>query len=493
MNIDKDLMSIQNVRDCVNNASIAQVELAKLSQSEIDKICYAIAKAGYDNAKMLGQLANEETGFGTSSDKEIKNKFASKTLYESIKDMKTVGIINGDVNSEIMEVATPVGVIAGIIPSTNPTSTVIYKAMISIKGGNALVVSPHPGAKNSIYKTYEIINEAAIKAGMPKGCLQCIEYPSMQGTTELMKHNKINLILATGGNAMVRSAYSSGNPAIGVGPGNGPAFIEKTADIKDAITKIVASKTFDNGTICASEQSVIVEKEIETKVVKEMEKQGCYFLSETQANELAKFILRPNLTMNPAIVGKDVQTIAKLANIRIPSDVKILVARESNVGIKYPYSMEKLCPILAFYVENDWHAACDRSIEILLHEGAGHTMSLHTNDNDIINKFALKKPVNRLLINTASALGGIGATTNLAPALTLGCGAIGKSSTSDNITPLHLINVRRIAKHTKDVSSIIEEFKQEFSSEEKEVFDGINQDVVNNIVNEVMNQLKNNK
>lgn len=490
MNIDKDLMSIQNVRNCIEAAYIAQKELAKLSQEQINKICFAIAKAGYDNAAMLGLMAHEETGFGIAKDKEIKNKFASKTLFESIKNMNTVGIIHGDINSDVMEVATPVGVVAGIIPSTNPTSTVIYKAMIALKGGNALVISPHPGAKNAIYKTFEKINEAAINAGMPSGSIQCIEYPSMQGTSVLMAHEKVNVILATGGAAMVKSAYSSGNPAIGVGPGNGPAFIEKSADISDAISKIILSKTFDNGTICASEQSIIVEKEIESKVIREMEKQGCYFLSTEQADQLSKFILRPNFTMNPAIVGKDAQTIAKLANIRVPQSAKVLVAREENVGIKYPYSMEKLCPILAFYVEKNWQDACNRSIEILMHEGAGHTMSIHSQNDEVINEFALHKPVNRLLVNTCAALGGIGATTALSPALTLGCGAIGKSSTSDNITPEHLINIRRIARHTKDVAQIVSEFNQPLEPG-TDMVDNLDSTMVNDIVNQVMAQLKN--
>lgn len=487
MKIDKDLLSIQNVRDCITEAHEAQKKLAQFSQAQIDKIVTAIAKAGFDNAAELGKLAHEETGFGKETDKEIKNKFASKTVYESIKDMQTVGIINGDSSSPVMEVATPVGVIAGIIPSTNPTSTVIYKAMIALKAGNALVISPHPGALKCILKTFEIINEAALQAGMPNGCLQCITVPSMQGTSVLMKHDKVNLILATGGSAMVKAAYSSGNPAIGVGPGNGPAFIEKSANIQDAVTKIVTSKTFDNGVICASEQSIVVEKVIEDEVIKELKKQGCYFLTEEQKDQLAKFILRPNLTMNPAIVGKDIYQIAKLANINIPEGYQILVAPETKVGIATPYSQEKLCPILAFYVEDNWNKACERCIEILQFEGAGHTMTIHSQDENIIKEFALQKPVNRLLVNTYGALGGIGASTDLAPALTLGCGAVGKSSTSDNISPRHLMNIRRVARNVTSVTDIQKDFKEPFnpdnSSNDEEL-------LISTIVEQVMAKIK---
>lgn len=490
MKIDKDLLSIQNVRDCINVAYEAQKKLAQLSQTQIDKIVAAIAKAGFENAAELGKLAHEETGFGKAADKEIKNKFASKAVYESIKNMHTIGIINDDSLSSITEIATPVGVIAGIIPSTNPTSTVIYKAMISIKAGNALVISPHPGALQSILKTFAIINEAALKAGMPEGCLQCINVPTMQGTDILMKHDKVNLILATGGSAMVKAAYSSGNPAIGVGPGNGPAFIEKSADIKDAVAKIVASKTFDNGVICASEQSIIVEKVIRDEVMDELKRQGCYFLNEQQKEQLSKFILRPNLTMNPAIVGKDIYQIAKLANIRIPDGYKILIAPETKVGIETPYSQEKLCPILAFYVEDSWEKACDRCIEILRFEGAGHTMVIHSKDEAIIKEFALQKPVNRILVNTYGALGGIGASTDLAPALTLGCGAVGKSSTSDNVSPRHLINIKRVARNVTNVANIQEDFKKSFNPNNSNDESNNEDLLISAIVEQVMAKIK---
>ncbi|UNK16855.1 acetaldehyde dehydrogenase (acetylating) [Paenibacillus sp. N3/727] len=443
--LDKDLRSIQEVRDLIKKAKEAQAQLADMTQEQIDAIVKAVADAGYKHSEKLAKMANEETGFGRWQDKIIKNTFASKHVYESIKDMKTVGVLKEDKVHKVMEVAVPVGVIAGLIPSTNPTSTVIYKALIALKAGNSIVFSPHPNALKSILETVKIISEAAVQAGCPEGAIGVMTVPTIQGTDQLMKHNDVALILATGGTAMVKAAYSSGTPAIGVGPGNGPAFIEKSANIPLAVKRIMDSKTFDNGTICASEQSVVVEACSKEAVVAEFKKQGAYFLTEEEAAQLGKFIMRANGTMNPQIVGRSVEHIAKLANLNIPAGTRVLIAEETRVGAKVPYSREKLAPILAFYTEDSWEAACERCIEILNGEGAGHTMVIHSENEDIVREFALKKPVSRLLVNTPGTLGGIGATTALAPALTLGCGAVGGSSTSDNINPFNLLNIRRVA------------------------------------------------
>ncbi|HEY5555450.1 acetaldehyde dehydrogenase (acetylating) [Acetobacterium sp.] len=452
--VDKDLISIQETRLLLRNAKDAQVKLGQMSQTEIDKICEAIKNAGLQNSEKLAKSANEETGFGVYEDKIIKNYFASQVVYDSIKDMKTVGIVNVDKGKKLYEVAVPVGVVAGLIPSTNPTSTVIYKTLISIKSGNSIVFSPHPSAKKCIIETVKVIKEAAVAAGMPGDCIGCVTEITMEGTNELLKNENTSLILATGGEAMVKAAYSSGNPAIGVGPGNGPAFIEKSANIPLAVKQIIDSKTFDNGVICASEQSIIVEKESENSVLKELKKQGCYILSSEEKKHLEKIMLTPKLTMNPKIVGKKASYIAGMAGVNVPEDTKVLIGVESSVGHKIPFSREKLCPILAFYVEDDWTKACKRAIEILSNEGAGHTMIIHSRNEERIREFALKKPVSRLLVNTPGALGGIGATTNLAPALTLGCGAIGGSATSDNISPLNLLNLRRVAYGIKELDEI---------------------------------------
>lgn len=452
--LDKDLVSIQEVRNLLKKAYEAQKILATFSQEQIDRITKAIADAGYANAVKLAKMANEETGFGIWQDKVIKNVFGSKVIYEAIKDEKTVGIIAEDPAHKTIDMAVPVGVVAAIIPSTNPTSTAIYKAMISIKAGNSVVISPHPGAKNAIIETTRIITEAAEAAGCPKGAIGVITVPTMQATQELMKSKYTALILATGGAAMVKSAYSSGTPAIGVGAGNGPAFIDKSADLKLAVKRIFDSKTFDNGTICASEQSVIVEKCMEEKVLAELQAQGGCLLDQAQSDKLAQFILRANGTMNPAIVGKSVEHIAKLAGLTVPAGARVLIARESKVGHSAPYSREKLAPILAFFVEDNVDAVLEKCVEILNFEGMGHTFCMHANDPELVKRFALRVPASRILINTPGALGGVGATTDLFPAMTLGCGAVGGSSSSNNIGPMDLINIKRVGYGTKEIEEI---------------------------------------
>ncbi len=454
MEFDKDLQSVQEVRDLVKRAKQAQKEYATFTQEQVDRVVKAVAEACAPQAQRLAKMAVEETGFGIWQDKVLKNQLGSTITYESIRDLKTVGILREDEAAGIMEVGVPMGVVAALIPSTNPTSTVMYKCLISLKAGNAIVISPHPNAKNCIAETYTVIRQAAKAAGAPDGLIQCIMTPTMEGTAALLKHPDIGIILATGGEAMVRAAYSSGNPALGVGPGNGPAFIEKTADIPAAVRRIFDSKTFDNGTICASEQSIVTERCISQQVIAEVKRQGGYFLSEEESAKVGRFIMRANGTMNPKIVGRSAQTIAEMAGITIPAGTKVLVSPQTTVGKDNPYSREKLCPILAYYVEENWEDACHRCMEILFNEGAGHTMMIHSQDKSVIREFALKKPVSRLLVNTAGALGGVGATTGLQPALTLGCGAVGGSATSDNVGPLNLINIRRVACGLREVSDL---------------------------------------
>lgn len=485
--LDKDLVSIQEVRLLIKNAKEAQNKLSKMNQNDIDKIVKAICDAGYENSEKLAKMAKNETGFGKWKDKVIKNIFASKMVYEALKDIKTVGIIKENKDKEIIDIAVPLGVIAGLIPSTNPTSTVIYKAMIALKAGNSIVFSPHPNAKNAILETVKVISDAAIAAGCPKGAIGCMTIPTIQGTNELMKNKDTALILATGGSAMVKAAYSSGTPAIGVGPGNGPAFIDKSADINLAVKRILDSKTFDNGTICASEQSIVIEKSIEDKVVKELKDQGGYFLTNEQSIELSKFIMRANGTMNPLIVGKSVSDIAKLAKLSgIPQDARVLIARETRVGNNVPYSKEKLTPILAFYVEDNIEAIYERCREILINEGAGHTFCIHSKNKELVKTFALGMPTSRIIVNSPGALGGIGATTNLVPALTLGCGAVGGSSTSNNIGPLDLINIRRVACGVRDLEDIREEESEILP---KSIDLGDKEELVNLLVKRILEEL----
>ena len=453
--MDKDLQSIQEVRDLLARARKAQHILARMGQEELDKITAAVSAAGAEHARRLAELAVEETGFGRKEDKEIKNRFAAVTLYEAIRDERTRGILAENRDRRTIDIGVPVGVVAGLVPSTNPTSTVLYKALICLKAGNPIVFSPHPSALNCIRETVEVVRRAAEGAGAPAGSVSCLTHPTLEATRELMGHPRTRLILATCGAAMVKAAYSFGTPAIGVGAGNGPAYLHHTANVAQAVKRILDSKTFDNGTICASEQSIVTTRAMEGAVSEELKGQGAYLLSDEEHKKLSKFILRPNGTMNPAIVGKRVETVAKLAGLdRVPPSARVLVARETGVGPGYPYSSEKLGLILAYYVEEDEEAVLRRCVEILEWEGAGHTFSIHAEDEDVVKRFAQAVPASRVLVNTPSALGGIGATTCLFPALTLGCGAVGGSSSSNNIGPLDLINIKRVAWGVKELEEL---------------------------------------
>lgn len=441
--VDKDLLSIQEARSLVRAARAAQKEFSQLGQERIDAVVKAVSEAAAAQAEALAVMANEETGYGKPQDKKIKNLLASEKVYACIKDMKTVGVLREDKVNKIMEIAVPVGVIAGVIPSTNPTATVIYKSLISLKAGNAIVFTPHPAAKKCIGRTVQIIKEALHSCGVSTDLVSCISVPTMEGSAELMKI--ADLILATGGPGMVKAAYSSGTPALGVGAGNVPAFIERSADIKDAVTKIMASKTFDNGTICASEQSIVTEAVIAAEVKRELIAQGGFFLEGENLTKVKAVMERGNGSMNPAIVGRDAQTIARIAGIQVPAGTRLLISDEAGVGPKFPFSKEKLTALLGFYVVSDWHQACELCQALLHNCGIGHSLAIHSHNKDVIREFGLKKPVSRILVNTPSTHGAVGLTTGLFPSLTLGCGAIGGSATSDNVTPMNLLNIRRVA------------------------------------------------
>lgn len=455
--LDRDLASLQEMRNLVRKAKAAQKEYGKLSQEKIDQVTEAAAKRMEAQSVRLAKMAVEETGYGNVPDKTIKNLFASKVLYDSIKTMKTVGFIHEDQEKKIYEIGIPVGVIAGLVPSTNPTSTAIYKSLISLKSGNAIILSPHPAAQNCILAVVKGIREVLQGEGVSEDLVSCISIPTMEATDALMKHEDVNLILATGGSAMVKSAYSSGTPALGVGPGNVPVFVERTADIKEAAKRIIQGKAFDHGVICASEQAVIIEGAIFEKTLEELKKQGAYYLSAKEKDIMDRVIQLPHGALNTKIVGKSAVEIASLAGISVPEGTKVLMAEETGVGRAYPFSREKLSPILAIYVEPDWQRACEKCIEILAYGGEGHSLGIHSNDEKIIREFALRKPASRILVNSSTTHGAIGATTNLAPALTLGCGAVGGSASSDNITPMHLIDIRRLAYGVRELEDLAKE------------------------------------
>lgn len=485
---DYDLQSLQETRNLARQAKLAQSELAKFNSEQIEKIICNMVKAAEENAVALAKMAVEETGFGKVEDKVFKNQFASTELYKYIKPMQTIGIISDDKVNKVIEIAEPVGLLMGIIPSTNPTSTVIYKSIIAIKSRNGIVFSPHPSALKCTLQAAKIMNDAAVAAGAPANIIGCISKPTKVATDELMKCDEVDMIIATGGSAMVKAAYSAGKPALGVGPGNVPAYIERSADITKAVKNIMVSKTFDNGTICASEQAVIVEECIRERVVEEFKRQGGYFMTPDETNKVARKLFVRGHAMNAKLVGRPAQVVADSAGITIPPGTRVLIGEQQGVGPEYPLSYEKLTTVLAFYTVKDWHEACELCIKLLKNGGIGHTLSIHTENPEMAIRFA-EKPVFRILVNTASTQGGVGASTGLAPAFTLGCGTWGGSATSDNVTPLHLINKKRVAYGIKDFT---ENSAPAFSgTAAQRVSSGsISEDDIMNVVNEVISLLK---
>jgi acetaldehyde dehydrogenase (acetylating) len=442
---DKDLLSIQQARTLAAAAREAQKIVKEFSQEQVDRIVEAMAGAARGEAERLAKLAHEETGFGNTKDKTLKNLFAAVDVLEYIRPLRTVGILREDKERRVVEIAEPMGVVAAVIPSTNPTSTAIFKALVSIKARNAVVMSPHPSARNCILETVRVMHGPAVAAGLPKDALSCLTEVSLEGTQELMRCRDTGVILATGGIGLVRAAYSSGKPAYGVGPGNVPAYIHQSADVPKAARDVMNGKTFDYGTLCSSEQSIVCDEAIKDQVIAEVKRNGGYFLSEAESAAVARVVVTPQRLANPEIVGKPAPYIAEKAGVKVPPETRALVAPLSGVGRDFPLSIEKLCPVLAFYVVKDWHEGCERVLQLLRYGGTGHTMAIHSRDDVVIREFALKKPVFRIIANSQSSMGATGYTTGLAPSMSLGCGAYAGNITSDNITPFHLINTKRLA------------------------------------------------
>ena len=451
-NMDFDLRSIQEARDLVGLGKIAAEQIAEYTEEQIDHILRNMVRVAEENSVMLAQMAHDETGFGKVADKAFKNHLASTCVYNAIKDMKTIGIIEEDKVNKVTVIAEPVGLLLGITPSTNPTSTAIFKSIIAVKSRNAIVFSPHPAALKCTLKAVELMCEAAVEAGAPENIFRCVTMPSAKSTNEMMKSDYVKLIVATGGPGLVKAAYSSGKPALGVGAGNSPAYIERSADLAKAVENIIASKTFDNGTICASEQAIIVEECTREAVTAEFKRQGGYFMTREETQKVCGVIFKDDHVMNPKFVGRAAEVIAQAADIAIPPDTKVLIGEQFGVGDGYPLSYEKLTTVLGFYMVKDWYEACETCIK-LLQNGIGHTMSLHTQNEDIVRKFSVK-PAARILVNTGSSQGGTGASTGLMPSFTLGCGTWGGSSTSENVSPMHLINIKRIAYGIRDCKTL---------------------------------------
>ncbi len=447
---DTDLQSIQAARDLVAAAHQAQAVVATFDQARIDVICEAMAQAAQRESMRLAQLAHDETGYGNAADKNVKNLFSAVNIHNYFKGLKTVGVVRD--NGSVVEIAAPRGVVAAIIPSTNPTSTAIFKILISLKSRNAVVLSPHPSATRCVVETANVMRAAALQAGLPPEAIGCIELTTLEGTETLMKHKHTAVILATGGLGLVRAAYSSGKPAFGVGPGNVPALIERTADAAKAVRDILAGTCFDFGTICASEQAIVVDAPLDAEVRAQLAAQGACFLNAAQADALAKLVVGPNRHLNPKIVGKPATTLAEWAGISVPPHTRCLVAEGGGVGRDYPLSIEKLSPILAYYVVNGLEAGSKLCDEILHFGGMGHTASIHTRNREAALQYGALMPAARVVVNSPSTHGAIGFSTDLAPSMTLGCGSWGGNVTSDNISPLHLMDIKRVAFETRPVT-----------------------------------------
>lgn len=452
--MDNDLHSIQEVRDLLTKAKEAQLAFRNYSQEQVDSIVKAMADAGFAEAERLGRMAHEETGFGKAEDKKKKNEFATKRVWESIKDLRTVGVIREDREKKIIEIGEPMGVVAALIPSTNPTSTAMFKAIISVKGRNGFVASPHPRAAKSTLEAIRIVHDAAMKAGAPQGLISCMSVPSLEGTNELMKHKLTAIILATGSNPMVRAAYSSGKPAYGVGSGNVPAFIERTANIEKAVADIVSGKQFDYGVLCSTESGVIVDTPVREKAIAEFKRRKAYFVNAEEKEKLSKTMFDYKGALNPEVVGKSPVFIAQKAGFDVPPDTSVLIAELPEIGKHIPLSREKLSPVLSFFVADGWREGCHLCFDMLEFGGLGHTMVIHSTDEDIVLKFGLEKPACRILVNTQSALGAVGFTNELLPSLTLGPGTFGRSIISDNVSAKHLINIKRLAFETRPIHPV---------------------------------------
>src|SRR3954463_279801 len=451
MSVDKDLVSVQQARDLVEGAHRAQAEIAQFDQAKIDRICDIMAKAALRESPRVAALAVEETGYGVAEDKQIKNQFSAEIVWNYFKNLRTVGVVSE--TKDVVEIASPRGVVCGIIPSTNPTSTAIFKILIAIKSRNAIVLSPHPSAARCINETVKAMREAGVKEGLPAGAVVCMTTATIEGTEALMKHKMTAVILATGGIGLVRAAYSSGKPAFGVGPGNVPVFIERTADVPKAVQDILTGTCFDNGTICASEQAVVVDAPVEKAVREQFKAQGGHFLSAAEADQLAKVVVTPQRSLNPAIVGKSVEFITKLAGLVVPSGTRCLLADVGGVGREHPLSMEKLSPILAFYVEEGIERGAARCFEVLSYGGMGHTAGVHTRSREAAVAYGREMPASRVIVNSPTTHGAIGFSTALPPSMTLGCGSWGGNVTSDNVSPLHLMDIKRVAFETRPVAS----------------------------------------
>ncbi|MFC6314832.1 aldehyde dehydrogenase family protein [Lapidilactobacillus achengensis] len=458
-------ISAPNVDDAINQlvsrGVVAFKKYQNYDQTQVDAICAAIVRTAIRHAKELAFLAYKETGRGNAEDKAIKNIYASQYIWNEIKDDQTVGVISRNVHNGLEKIAEPLGVIAGVTPVTNPTSTVIFKILLALKTRNAIIFGLHPQAQECGSATCQLLATAAVNAGAPANLIQWIQQPSIAATSALMNHPQVNLVLATGGPSMVKAAYSTGKPAMGVGPGNAPAYIEKTANIANAVADIIMSKTFDNGMICASENSIVVDRDVLEAVKQEFQRQGAFFVAPADVAKLSATVIDPERhTVRGPIAGQSATRIAALAGIKVPANTKLLIGEIAGIGPNYPLSGEKLSPVLSMYVANNQQAAFSICLGLLNYGGLGHTAVVHSQDNDLIERFGAMMPACRILVNTPGSLGGIGGLFNkLTPSLTLGTGSYGKNSISHNLTDFDLLNIKTVARATRRPHELINEIR----------------------------------
>jgi acetaldehyde dehydrogenase (acetylating) len=449
---DQDLLSIQEARAKVEKAHAAWQTYLAYSQERIDAIVEHTAAAARAHSERLAELAVEETGYGNARDKHVKNLLAADVLPRKMRGLKTVGILRELPDEKVVEIGVPVGVVAAILPTTNPTSTAIYKSLIALKAGNAIVLSPHPRARRCTCATAAALYQAAVEAGAPEGLLGCLDSATLEGTQALMHHERTSIILATGGAGIVKAAYSSGKPALGVGPGNVPALIDRSANLEDAVAKVVAGKAFDYGTVCSSEQAIVAEESLRDRILAILQSLKAHVANDAQKAALGKLLIQANWTVNPQCVGQAPGKIAAMAGFEVPADTSIICAEIGGVGKQHPLSAEKLSPVLSLHFVKDFSAALDTCYALLKFGGLGHTAVIHARDEARIREFALRMPAMRILVNTPAPHGSTGITTNVFPAMTLGCGAAAGNATSDNIGPLNLINVKRLAYEVRSTS-----------------------------------------
>ena len=413
-----------------------------------------MAAAARAHSRRLAELAVEETGYGNARDKHLKNLLAADVLPRKMRGLKTVGILRELAAEKVVEIGVPVGVVAAVLPTTNPTSTAIYKSLIALKAGNAVVLSPHPRARRCTCATSAVLGQAALEAGAPEGVLQCLDTATLEGTQALMRHEHTSVILATGGIGIVKAAYSSGKPAFGVGPGNVPALIDRSANLEDAVAKVVAGKAFDYGTVCSSEQAIVAEESLRGRILPILQSLKAYLADDAQKAVLGKLLIQSNWTVNPQCVGQAPGKIAAMAGFSVPADTSIICVEPGGVGKQYPLSAEKLSPVLSLHFVKDFDSAMDTCYALLKFGGLGHTAVIHAQDESRIREFALRMPAMRVLVNTPAPHGSTGITTNVFPAMTLGCGAAAGNATSDNIGPLNLINIKRLAYEVRSAAEV---------------------------------------